>query len=80
MSRVPRPAVSPEDPGSVESLYPFLYSGTTDLQAVLDQVRQSTVAKVQEIDELRRVVGEQDGARLMSCASQAASRSNPSRT
>src|SRR5580704_18741333 len=60
--------------GSMESLYPFLYSGTTDLQAVLDQVRQSTVAKAQEIDELRRVVGEQDGARLMSCASQAADR------
>jgi D-sedoheptulose 7-phosphate isomerase len=60
--------------GSMESLYPFLYSGTTDLQAVLDQVRQSTVAKAQEIDELRRVVGEQDGARLMSCASQAAAR------
>ncbi len=58
----------------MESLYPFLYSGTTDLQAVLDQVRQSTVAKAQEIDELRRVVGEQDGARLMSCASQAADR------
>ena len=30
---------------AMESLYPFLYSGTSDLPAVLDQVRASTVAK-----------------------------------
>ena len=60
--------------GSMESLYPFLYSGTTDLDAVLEQVRQSTVAKAEEITELRRVIGARDGARLMSCAADAAAR------
>jgi D-sedoheptulose 7-phosphate isomerase len=60
--------------GSMESLYPFLYSGTTDLDAVLEQVRQSTVAKAGEITELRRVIGARDGARLMACAADAAAR------
>ena len=60
--------------GSMESLYPFLYSGTTDLAAVLEQVRQSTVAKAGEITELRRVISERDGARLMACAADAAAR------
>jgi D-sedoheptulose 7-phosphate isomerase len=60
--------------GSMESLYPFLYSGTTDLAAVLEQVRQSTVAKAGEITELRRVIGARDGARLMACAADAAAR------
>jgi D-sedoheptulose 7-phosphate isomerase len=60
--------------GSMESLYPFLYSGTTDLTAVLEQVRQSTVAKAAEITELRREIGARDGARLMSCAADAAAR------
>jgi len=57
-----------------ESLYPFLYPGTTDLAAVLDAARQSAIAKAAEIIELRRVVGERAGARLMSCASAAAAR------
>ncbi len=48
----------------MESLYPFLYSGTSDLSAVLDQVRASTVAKTAEVLELRRAVAERDGARL----------------
>jgi D-sedoheptulose 7-phosphate isomerase len=60
--------------GSMESLYPFLYSGTTDLAAVLEQVRQSTVAKAGEITELRRVISARDGARLMACAADAAAR------
>ena len=60
--------------GSVESLYPFLYSGTTDLDAVLEQVRRSTVAKAGEITELRRAVSARDGARLMACAADAAAR------
>ena len=34
---------------AMESLYPFLYSDTSDLSAVLDQVRASTVAKAAEI-------------------------------
>ena len=57
-----------------ESLYPFLYSDTSDLSAVLSQVRDSTVAKVQEIEELRRTVAARDGARLAECARAAAAR------
>jgi D-sedoheptulose 7-phosphate isomerase len=59
---------------AMESLYPFLYSGTSDLTAVLDQVRASTVAKAAEIQELRRAVGVRDGARIAECAQQAAAR------
>ena len=62
------------EPGSIESLYPFLYSGTTDLAAVLDEVRRSTVAKAEEITELRRVIAERDGARLGDCAREVAAR------
>jgi D-sedoheptulose 7-phosphate isomerase len=62
------------EPGSIESLYPFLYSGTTDLAAVLDEVRRSTVAKTEEITELRRVIAERDGARLEDCARDVAAR------
>jgi D-sedoheptulose 7-phosphate isomerase len=60
--------------GAMESLYPFLYSGSTDLSAVLDEVRRSTVAKAEEIIELRRVVAERDGERLTACARDAAAR------
>jgi len=59
---------------AMESLYPFLYSDSSDLSAVLDQVRASTVAKVAEIGELRRVVCARDGARIAECAAQAAAR------
>ena len=59
---------------AMESLYPFLYPGRTDLSAVLDQVRASTVAKAAEIGELRRAVGVRDGARIAECARQAAAR------
>jgi D-sedoheptulose 7-phosphate isomerase len=58
----------------LEALYPFLYAGTGDLTAVLDQVRVSTVAKAAEIGELRRAVGERDGARIEACARQCAAR------
>jgi D-sedoheptulose 7-phosphate isomerase len=54
--------------GSIESLYPFLYAGKTDVSAVLAQVRESTVAKAAEILELRRAVLAADGARLTACA------------
>jgi D-sedoheptulose 7-phosphate isomerase len=57
-----------------ESLYPFLYADTSDLSAVLEQVRASTVAKAGEILELRRTVCARDGARLAECARQAAAR------
>jgi D-sedoheptulose 7-phosphate isomerase len=56
------------------ALYPFLYSDTGDLTAVLDQVRASTVAKAAEIGELRRSVAARDGARIEACARQAAAR------
>jgi D-sedoheptulose 7-phosphate isomerase len=59
---------------ALESLYPFLYSDTSDLTAVLDQVRASTVAKAAEIGELRRAVGARDGARIEACARDAAAR------
>jgi D-sedoheptulose 7-phosphate isomerase len=58
----------------MESLYPFLYAQTSDLPAVLEQVRASTVAKVIQIAELRADIGERDGARLEDCARQAAAR------
>jgi D-sedoheptulose 7-phosphate isomerase len=57
-----------------ENLYPFLYADTSDPSAVLAQVRASTVAKAGEILELRRTVGERDGARIAECARQAAAR------
>jgi D-sedoheptulose 7-phosphate isomerase len=59
---------------AMESLYPFLYSDKSDLPAVLEQVRNSTVAKAAEILELRRVIAARDGARLAECALQAAAR------
>ena len=54
---------------AMESLYPFLYSGTSDLSAVLEQVRASTIAKTEEIIGLRRTVCERDAARLARCGS-----------
>ncbi|MFY9889083.1 MAG: phosphoheptose isomerase, partial [Streptosporangiaceae bacterium] len=60
--------------GSIESLYPFLYSGTTDVSAVLEQVRESTVAKTEEILQLRRAVRAADGVRLVACARDMAAR------
>ncbi len=60
--------------GGVESLYPFLYAGTTDITAVLEQVRASSVAKIAEIAALRQTVGARDGARLARCAADAAAR------
>jgi D-sedoheptulose 7-phosphate isomerase len=52
----------------VESLYPFLYEGEADLDAVLEEVRRSSVAKAREIVSLRREVLERDGERLLACA------------
>jgi D-sedoheptulose 7-phosphate isomerase len=59
---------------SIESLYPFLYQDKTDLDAVLEQVRASTVAKTAEIAELRATIAKQDGARLERCAREMAHR------
>jgi len=56
------------DRTGVESLYPFLYAGSGDLDAVLEEVRRSTVAKANEIVALRQEVLERDGKRLFACA------------
>jgi D-sedoheptulose 7-phosphate isomerase len=58
----------------MESLYPFLYAGSGDLPAVLEQVRASTVAKTGEILRLRRAIYERDGARIAECARRMADR------
>ncbi len=58
----------------MESLYPFLYSNSADLPAVLEQVRASTVAKAGEILELRQTIATLDGERLAECARRAAAR------
>jgi len=58
----------------LESLYPFLYSDTSDLSTVLEQVRASTVAKAGEILALRREVAARDGDRIEACAREAAAR------
>jgi D-sedoheptulose 7-phosphate isomerase len=52
----------------MESLYPFLYAGTSDVDAVIEQVRRSTEAKAEEIVLLREQVAERDGERLAACA------------
>jgi D-sedoheptulose 7-phosphate isomerase len=55
-------------PGDVESLYPFLYAGAADVDAVLEQVRQSTAAKAAEAVALRELVAEREADRLAACA------------
>ncbi|HEV2377564.1 MAG TPA: SIS domain-containing protein [Streptosporangiaceae bacterium] len=64
----------PPDGSGIESLYPFLYTGRTDLTAVLAQVRESTVAKAHEVTQLRRAVADRDGQRLEQCAAECAAR------
>jgi D-sedoheptulose 7-phosphate isomerase len=58
----------------VQSLYPFLYSGKSNVDAVLEQVRLSTVDKAREIVELRQTVLDRDGDRLLECAEAMAAR------
>jgi len=74
MSRVPKPSDHIQrsglaaGPGSVESLYPFLYPGGEDPAQVFAQARESTVAKTREIIELRSEVSARDSELLASCA------------
>ena len=63
-----------DSPGAMEALYPFLYAQTSDLAGVLAQVRASTVAKTEEIAELRRTVAAREAARLANCAEDMAAR------
>ncbi|HET9257315.1 MAG TPA: SIS domain-containing protein [Pseudonocardiaceae bacterium] len=75
--QVPTPDQSRSD--DLASLYPFLYAhpenvghdrpGAGDLEAVLAEVRRSTVDKVHQIVALRREVLAQQGQRLAACAS-----------
>jgi D-sedoheptulose 7-phosphate isomerase len=58
----------------VQALYPFLYADTSDVDSVLEQVRRSTEAKAREIIELRALVLERDGERLVACAAEMAGR------
>jgi D-sedoheptulose 7-phosphate isomerase len=62
------------DSGAMEALYPFLYADAADLSSVLAEVRASTVAKTEEIMELRRLVAAREGTRLASCAEDMAAR------
>ncbi len=59
---------------AMEALYPFLYATRSDRAAVMAEVRQSTLAKISEIAELRRLVCARDSDRLLACAADMASR------
>jgi D-sedoheptulose 7-phosphate isomerase len=58
----------------VQALYPFLYADGSDVEAVLEEVRRSTVDKAREITELRARVMQRDGQRLLDCAARMAER------
>ena len=54
--------------GGIEGLYPFLYQGSTSIDAVLHDVARSTAEKAAEIVALRRRVGEQEADSIAACA------------
>ena len=69
------------DSSDMESLYPFLYangaqhaSGKQGERAVRAQVKTSTIAKAEEILQLRRMIARHDGARMAECAREMAAR------
>ena len=64
----------PSPAEDVRSLYPFLYADTSDVDAVIEQVRRSTVDKAHEIIELRASVLAADGTKLLDCAAEMAER------
>jgi D-sedoheptulose 7-phosphate isomerase len=59
--------------GGIESLYPFLYSSQSDVDAVLEEVRRSTAEKAREIVALRNEVRARFRDRLVECAEAMAS-------
>jgi len=66
---------SQDSSAEMAALYPFLYAGEQgSLDAVLQEVRESTAAKAAEIIELRSVIARQDTGRLISCAEAMATR------
>jgi D-sedoheptulose 7-phosphate isomerase len=71
---VSRASGSSSPAADVQSLYPFLYADKSNVDAVLEQVRLSTVDKTREIIELRETVLSRDGARLLECADRMADR------
>jgi D-sedoheptulose 7-phosphate isomerase len=54
--------------GGVEALYPFLYADSSDVDAVLAEVRRSTEEKAAEIVALRESLVDRYGAQLAECA------------
>lgn len=66
--------MSEERSADMEALYPFLYSDSSDVDAVLAQVRQSTADKAREIKELRSRVGTEDHDDLLECSRRMADR------
>jgi D-sedoheptulose 7-phosphate isomerase len=65
---------SAQSTADVAALYPFLYTTSSDVDSVLEQVRLSTVDKAREIIELRASVLAKDGGRLLECAEAMAER------
>ena len=63
-----------EGASAMEALYPFLYSGASDLADLMAEVRASTLAKTKEIAELRGVVVAREATRLANCAEDMAAR------
>ncbi|MEY9911020.1 D-sedoheptulose 7-phosphate isomerase [Catenulispora sp. MAP12-49] len=59
---------SPEAADGIGTLYPFLYSGTSSLEALTVEVAASARAKIAEIVALRRSVGQAEAASLAACA------------
>ena len=66
--------MSKVDPGAVEALYPFLYADSSDLDAVLADVRRSTEDKTREIIALRATVLAAQSEQLARCAEDMAER------
>ncbi|HEY2766168.1 MAG TPA: SIS domain-containing protein [Pseudonocardiaceae bacterium] len=67
--RRPVRSAGPPRSGDLESLYPFLYSGTGALDTGLDEVRCSTIDKIHQVVAPRCDVLARDGRRLAECAS-----------
>lgn len=57
-----------EEQSGIEALYPFLYSGASDVDAVLAEVRRSTAEKAAEIITLRETVFERYAEQMAACA------------
>ena len=58
----------------MEAPYPFLCTGAADLAHLMAEVRESTLAKIREIAELRKVAAAPEATRLANCAEAMAAR------